>query len=151
MKHCAACNMEHDVSAFGPDKRASDGLRSSCQESRNAVQRKGWSADPDRYYLRHKRRASERYHTDEEFRRRRLVQVRGSKSKRKTYYVETDLTKRRARNRLRMAVYRGTILRPANCQQCGAAKPLQGHHTDYTKWDDVRWLCAQCHSDEHRQ
>jgi hypothetical protein len=44
-------------------------------------------------------------------------------------------------------------LHPAEvCEQCGA-KPTQqnlnGHHDDYSKPFEVRWLCASCHAKLH--
>jgi hypothetical protein len=42
--------------------------------------------------------------------------------------------------------------RPDNCEQCGL-KPeyeaLQGHHDDYSKPLEVRWLCRSCHQRHH--
>lgn len=35
-KLCGACGVPHPISAFGPDARTRDGLRSMCRESRRA-------------------------------------------------------------------------------------------------------------------
>jgi hypothetical protein len=36
------------------------------------------------------------------------------------------------------------------CEACGA-EPAQGHHDDYSKPLEVRWLCPPCHANEHRK
>jgi hypothetical protein len=61
--------------------------------------------------------------------------------------------KRLARRALRRAVARGEVVKPSTCEACGEATPsarLHGHHTDYSRPLDVRWLCLSCHAAEHR-
>ena len=40
------------------------------------------------------------------------------------------------------------VLERKPCEVCGL-KPAEGHHDDYTQPLVVRWLCKQCHADEH--
>ncbi len=41
---------------------------------------------------------------------------------------------------------------PTNCMKCGVRKPrLDSHHPDYSKPDEVVWLCRSCHMRAHRQ
>lgn len=54
-----------------------------------------------------------------------------------------------ARNKLRLAVYAGKIKKLA-CEMCGDPK-THGHHEDYSKPLDVRWLCAKHHMFVHRK
>lgn len=65
-------------------------------------------------------------------------------------YVKRDpcLEKERARDVLKKAVRHGRIVKPACCEECGKPTPkrsLEGHHSDYTKPFQVRWLCRPCH------
>ena len=53
-----------------------------------------------------------------------------------------------ARSKLRDAVKRGKIIRMP-CEVCGEARS-HGHHEDYSKPLEVRWLCSKCHGKEHR-
>ena len=47
------------------------------------------------------------------------------------------------------AVRSGSLKRPENCEQCGVSCTPHGHHDDYAKPLDVRWLCAACHRQWH--
>jgi hypothetical protein len=58
--------------------------------------------------------------------------------------------KHRARDAVRIAVKAGTLVRPNCCSTCGTPGPVHGHHDDYSRALDVRWLCDPCHEDVHR-
>lgn len=60
-------------------------------------------------------------------------------------YNKSD--KGRAAQKLRDAVRQGLIYRGA-CEVCGA-NDAQGHHEDYSKPLEVRWLCPTHHREEH--
>jgi hypothetical protein len=61
--------------------------------------------------------------------------------------------RQKARATLNTAVDAGTIVKPDHCTGCGL-KPvkhqLHGHHSDYSKPLEVRWLCSVCHGLEGR-
>lgn len=81
------------------------------------------------------------------------------RKRKKKYYEEnkhlfvirdSHLTdKMKARNKVRVAIARGKLKR-GDCEVCGAPNG-DGHHDDYTKPMDVRWLCKRHHSLEHRK
>lgn len=51
-----------------------------------------------------------------------------------------------ANNALNQAIKRKQIVRPTICESCGKWDSLiDGHHDDYSKPLDVRWLCRPCH------
>jgi len=61
--------------------------------------------------------------------------------------------KARAHKIINDAVYRKKINKPQHCQMCGQVTPrhlLNGHHEDYSKPMDVKWLCHQCHVNIHQ-
>lgn len=47
------------------------------------------------------------------------------------------------------ALKSGRIVRPDQCERCGVACKPHGHHDDYSKPLDVRWLCHKCHNAYH--
>lgn len=54
----------------------------------------------------------------------------------------------------RKALRNGKIHRPNICEMCGADRKqsgvrIVGHHDDYQKPTDVRWVCDQCHAGIH--
>lgn len=65
------------------------------------------------------------------------------------YWSRYDPREHLAHTKLNRAVKLGRIKKPANCESCGEAKRLSGHHDDYDKPLDVRWLCAKCHRRFH--
>lgn len=46
-------------------------------------------------------------------------------------------------------VRQGLLDKPNICENCGKAKPLDGHHDDYSKPYEVKWLCRSCHMKHH--
>lgn len=59
------------------------------------------------------------------------------------------LAKRKARRAVAYAVEKGRLLRQP-CERCGALK-VDGHHADYSRPLEVRWLCLRCHFAEERR
>ena len=55
----------------------------------------------------------------------------------------------RAQKKLQRAVVSGRIIRGC-CEVCGA-DGAEGHHDDYSKPLDVRWLCRKHHEAHHRE
>lgn len=66
-------------------------------------------------------------------------------------YHKLNRHKYGAHGKVRYALKSGRLIKPKNCEKCGAEKKLQGHHADYSKPLEVRWLCKVCHCHEHKQ
>lgn len=134
-KRCPGCMEILDRSQFYSDKHAVDGLASACKKCGRARRNK---------YASTHRESIRQWHRDH-YRGNRESEDRNHEKYKKS-------EKGRARGRLAMAVYRGTIVKPDRCEECGAStekQKLHGHHEDYTKVFDVKWLCAQCHGRVH--
>src|SRR3990167_2093902 len=60
---------------------------------------------------------------------------------------------RKARQISTSAIQRGELIRPDICENCNAPDPsgfpLHGHHDDYSKPLELRWLCGGCHKRTH--
>jgi len=54
-----------------------------------------------------------------------------------------------AHKRVHYHVKVGNIKRPETCESCKEMCKVQGHHDDYSKQLDVKWLCQTCHQARH--
>ena len=53
---------------------------------------------------------------------------------------------------VQLALKSGFLVKPKKCGNCGAEKErIEGHHDDYAKPLEVRWLCPKCHKAWHRK
>lgn len=51
--------------------------------------------------------------------------------------------------RVNNAVRDRRLFKPEKCSRCNQKTRLEGHHRDYRKALDVKWLCNFCHKMEH--
>jgi hypothetical protein len=64
-------------------------------------------------------------------------------------YKRKNYDKYKAGRLLRVAVQRGHIQKPKHCTNCDRPCNPEGHHRDYSKPYEVRWLCRKCHCLAH--
>ena len=61
-------------------------------------------------------------------------------------WIKNNQETRTAHKAVRSALGKGLLIKPYFCDDCGKqAKVIDGHHDDYTKLLEVRWLCRSCH------
>jgi hypothetical protein len=70
---------------------------------------------------------------------------------RKHRVIPNSDPKRQARKKVERALRSGKLTRPAECERCGKAGKVQGHHDDHSRPLEVRWLCLPCHRLVDRQ
>lgn len=145
-KVCKKCNKEKNVLDF----YKSDGKCKPCRREqvksnreKNAeyykeYDKKRYKNDP-RVKARHKR-----YQSTEA--------GRAASNKAKSKWNERNAVKRGASAIVNNAIKRGEIIKPDSCECCGESNlRVEGHHDDYAKPLDVRWLCCSCHTQWHRE
>lgn len=83
---------------------------------------------------------------------KRTPQGRAKRAEVQRRYAARHKEKIVAQHRLQEAVKHGRVVRPDYCEQCGSDQPQAHHHRGYAPefWFDVQWLCASCHTKEHR-
>lgn len=144
-KTCRKCLQTKPVAEFSRRQRG-DGYQSWCKQCRRGRYREHCSEEKQstrRYQARHRvdhRFANHRWRK----RRRELVSTYSRR------YRAEHPEAMRAHLAIFRAVHSGRLRRKP-CEQCGATENVRGHHDDYSKPLEVRWLCESCHQTLHAQ
>lgn len=80
-------------------------------------------------------------------RERNLERIREYDRERGRRYGEPE--KESARRRVKWAIDSGALVREP-CEVCGSIA-VDGHHDDYSRPLEVRWLCKRHHGEVHRR
>lgn len=138
---CGRCGDFYPKDGFYRNNRTVLGIKNECRACHNRTSIRSRNIDAKREMNReHMRRAKQR--DPEKFRERARVAARN----------RPDTPQRRARYLLNSAVSAGAIQRPDRCEICGRADlRIEGHHDDYARPLEVRWLCSECHGIQHRK
>jgi hypothetical protein len=83
------------------------------------------------------------------FQKRDGIYEGSCKACRNARQMESRRGKFAAQRAVQNAVRRGDLIRPGECERCGAEGALDAHHADYARKLDVDWLCRSCHRKEH--
>jgi hypothetical protein len=131
-KRCFKCGEEKPRSEFYKHKGMGDGLLGKCKEctKEDATRHRNNNLDRIREYDR-------------------------DRGNRQTPEYLRDLRTRhpqqyKAQNSVNNAVRNGRMKREKVCQVCSGRGKIHAHHDDYSFPLSVRWLCAACHSQWHR-
>ena len=100
--------------------------------------------NPDKVAEKNKRRL-EKYHATKVLKEQRVPLTA---AERKQRYFEKHPIKAEARKIYKYALRHGKLVR-GPCEVCGVTEGIDGHHTDYTRPLEVRWLCKEHHRQAH--
>lgn len=138
-RKCVACKDTKPTTKFS--RCAKSGFQSRCKECARAYQRE-YERTPDAREA-NRRRSMKRY-----------AELRTTQEGRQKHAALTmkwkiaNPEKYKAQYALGNNVSRGKIKRQP-CEVCGNPK-THGHHDDYSKPLEVRWLCPKHHAETHR-
>ena len=62
---------------------------------------------------------------------------------------EQQQLRKQAYHRTNALLQLGLLQRPATCSCCGRRSQIHAHHEDYTKPEEITWLCYRCHGLRH--
>lgn len=147
MKKCFKCKRTLSLDAYYVHKQMKDGHLNKCIDCtrRDAKEYRNENIERIREYDRQRGYTEKRLKVNRE----RSRKVRSEGRLYNTRWMERNPGKRAAHVILNNAIRDGRIKRDV-CEECGAKK-VEGHHEDYTKPLEVRWLCRKCHAKLHRK
>lgn len=61
-------------------------------------------------------------------------------------WQQKNREKHASHQKVHRAVEKGTLIRAEHCEKCGLISKTEGHHEDYSKPLEVKWLCRRCHA-----
>lgn len=127
MKKCCACRQNKEREQFTKDIRTKDGLYSRCKECHLVF--------------------TNRYNHTRGGKRKKYI--RRHLKKYQSEYRLRNRKKYLARKKFEYALSVGKITRKP-CEICKEQK-TDGHHEDYRKPLEVRWLCRTHHAKRHKE
>lgn len=150
MKKCFKCKKEQELSMFYKHKGMSDGHLGKCKTctKNDANKHRQENLEKVREYDRNRPNKKDRakkqaiYHS---FGKGRDIATKSNQK-----YRNTNPLRYKANCIVNNAIRNGRLVRPIECSCCGIKCKPHGHHDDYSKPLDVRWLCSKCHNDFHR-
>ena len=145
-KACSRCKQVHPLLDYYVDERAIDGRRPECKSCFLKLCAK--------YRVTHREQKKQ---SDAIYRARQPAEIKRQYGKKHYHkHKKTYAEQRRRRRRLypeksyacsvvSNAIKRGRLVRPEECQQCGAAGVIEASHSDYRFPLKIQWLCVKCH------
>ena len=145
-KACFKCGEEKNLSAFYKHPGMADGRVGKCKECNKADVLKNRADNIERYQAYDRKRGNRQSPEQcREYYKNNREKVLESKRKSHAKYSERI----KANNAVSNAVRDGRLFK-LPCEVCGTHDHVQGHHDDYTKYLEVRWLCPKHHGEVHR-
>lgn len=132
-KECFKCGERMPLNRFYRHPQMSDGRVNKCKECNRKDVRENRKKRIEYYRAYDRERGSRQ---TPEYRRR---------------YNRDNPIKNGARTMVGNAVRAGRLVKPNMCESdgCESTGRLHGHHDDYARPLEVRWLCPACHHEWH--
>jgi hypothetical protein len=150
-KECFKCKTVKPLTGFYKHPMMADGHLNKCKDCNKKDVRENREKKIDYYRQYDKKRANipKRVAARKEY--EKTNEGKTAHKKAMEAYGKKYPYKSIAHNAVNNAVRDGKMVVPKNCESCGAIQPLHGHHDDYSKPYEVRWICQFCHSTWHRE
>ena len=148
MKLCKTCSIEKDSSLFGKRAASVDGLCAKCKDCQRSYD-KSRANNPNRVLARNNYAKTEAgIQSSKRAKEKWAALNKGKIYKATKLYREKYPNKYRAHGKVAYAIKTGDLTAKP-CEICGS-EPAFGHHDNYLKALDVRWLCPGCHNKWHK-
>jgi hypothetical protein len=137
-KECFKCGETKQLSEFYRHSKMKDGHVNKCKECNKSDVSANYRKNINHYKAYEKNRSQSED-------RRESVKLWGER------WRNNNAIKKGASTMVRKAVREGKLIKPSHCSDCECEhNRLHGHHDDYSKPLDVRWLCPTCHIQWHK-
>lgn len=149
-KQCFKCGKTKLLTEFYRQAKMADGRLNKCKAcTRNDV-KENRENNIERYRLSDQKRNKLPYRVAARKAYAQTEKGRAAGARAKAAWIERNADKRAAHVILGNAIRNGRVTKPEECEKCGANGRIHGHHHDYTRPLEVKWLCASCHTKEHK-
>lgn len=150
MKICRECKQEKPLSDFYVHTRMKDGYLNKCVECVKSRVKKHRVDNLDKIRAYDKERSMQPHRVEARKQYIKTDAGKIAKQKAQTNYKQRYPMIYAAHVITRNALRDGKIFREDICSVCGSDYKVEGHHDDYTKPLELRWLCEPCHKKWHR-
>lgn len=142
MKRCFKCGESKPLAAFYTHPRMADGHLNKCKECAKKDAMNHYHSLTEKRIVSPEKRLA--YYLTRKDKPGRKEVVRKARARSRARYPEKTKAQTAASN----AIRDGRLI-PMPCEICGSANKVQGHHDDYSKPLEVRWLCFKHHLAVH--
>jgi len=151
MKVCRECNTEKPLVEFYKHAAMADGHLNKCIQCVKARVGKHREANLEkiREYDRSRGNLPNRVEARKEY--AKTEQGKAAFKRARDSYHKRYPMKYAAHVITGNAIRDGKLIRASQCSVCESTERIEGHHDDYTKPLDVRWLCRSCHDKWHKK
>jgi hypothetical protein len=151
MKVCRECQQEKPLDHFYKHEKMKDGHLNKCIQcvkdrvSKHRAENLEKIREYDRLRgtLQHRRDLVKKYSLTEQGKAIKKKSIDAYKKRWPMKYAAHVIT--------RNAIRDGILTRAESCEVCESTDRIDGHHDDYTKPLEIRWLCRKCHVDWHKK
>ena len=151
-KKCFKCEVVKPLSEFYKHAQMADGHLNKCKECNKKDVRKNYIENISHYKSYNKKRANTTRRIAERKAYAESDAGKESAKKSKKKWAENNAVKRGANIIVGNAIRDGKLEKQYFCSVCSIDNVrIHGHHDDYAKPLEVRWLCTLCHNDWHKE
>lgn len=149
---CSICKEEKPLDDYYDHPAGKHGKLNRCKPCHRAASRKNRANRIDYYRDYDKHRAMQPHRIATRLRYQDTEEGKEATERAKKKWLLANPLKRAAQVSVGNAVRDGKLEKLKSCEECGVSNVrIHGHHDDYAKPLNVRWLCSQCHSDWHKE
>ncbi|RPI52563.1 MAG: hypothetical protein EHM49_00460 [Deltaproteobacteria bacterium] len=148
-KKCFKCGEVKPISEFYVHKQMKDGHLGKCKEctKKYVHDYREQNLDKVRAYDRERATLPHRVEARKKYAQTPEGKEICNNAKRK--WTKKNPLKKLASQMVDNAIRDGRLQRQP-CERCGSTVRVHGHHDDYYKPLEVRWLCPKCHRELHK-